>query len=97
MAMEDIEAIPGGARLKVTVQLSNGLHARPAAKLSRAAQRYRSSIRMLTEMGEADAKSILDILSLALSRGTECTIEAVGADAREAVGTVAVYLEADQS
>lgn len=96
MALEDIEAIPGGARLKVVVLLSSGLHARPAAKLFRAAQRYTSTVRIRTESGEADAKSILDILALALARGTECEIEAVGPDAREAVATVAMYLTTDQ-
>ncbi len=93
MMMEDIETIPDGARLKVTVQLAYGLHARPAARLTRAAQGFRSNIRILTETGEADAKSILDVLSLAVSRGTTCVIEAVGADAREAVGTVGIFLE----
>ncbi len=97
MMMEDIESIPDGARLRMTVQLVNGLHARPAAKLSRAAQRYRSTIRIITEEAEADAKSILDVLSLALSHGSTCTVVATGVDAREAVGSVAVHLENEQA
>ncbi len=98
MIMEDIETIPDGARLRTTVQLPNGLHARPAAKLSRAAQRYRSQIRLVTDDGgEADAKSILDVLSLARSHGSPCPGVATGADAREAVGSVAVHLESEQA
>lgn len=93
MALEDIEDTPGGARLSMRLHLPNGLHARPAARLAQTAQRYRASIKIIAEMGEADVKSMLDVLSLALADESVFTIEATGNDAREAIGAVAGFLE----
>lgn len=93
MALDDIEDTPGGARLSMRLHLPNGLHARPAARLAQTAQRYRSSIRIIAETGEADVKSMLDVLSLALADQTPFTIEATGTDAHEAIGAVAGFLE----
>jgi phosphocarrier protein HPr len=64
-----------------------GLHARAAAKLVRAATEYDSSIRLTRGDGgaSADAKSILSVLMLAASRGTELIITADGRDERAAL------------
>jgi phosphotransferase system HPr (HPr) family protein len=64
-----------------------GLHARAAAKLVRAATEYDSSIRLVRSDGgaSADAKSILSVLMLAASRGTELIITADGVDERAAL------------
>lgn len=62
-----------------------GIHARPAAKISQAAQSYVSSIVMRSDAGSVDAKSILEILSLSAGPGTNITIEATGPDAQDAV------------
>jgi len=72
---------------RVTIVNSLGLHARAAAKLVRAATEYDSAIRLVRGDGggEADAKSILSVLMLAASRGTELIITADGADERAAL------------
>ena len=62
-----------------------GLHARPAAKISQAAQAFSAAIVMSSEAGSVDAKSILDILSLSAGPGTSITITATGPDAAAAV------------
>ena len=71
------------------VQIVNrlGLHARAAAKLVRAASAFRSAVRLerADRSSSADAKSILSVLMLAASRGTELIITADGADEREAL------------
>jgi phosphotransferase system enzyme I (PtsI) len=74
--------------LRVTGRL--GLHARAAANLVRIASQYRSNITLqrLDNSVEADAKSILSILMLAASRGTELRIIAVGEDEPAAVKAV---------
>ena len=56
----------------------NGLHARPAARLAKEMQRFASSVAIVADTGEADAKSMLDILSLALAAAL---IVALGATA----------------
>ena len=64
-----------------------GLHARAAAKLVRAATNFRSALRLVRadRSASADAKSILSVLMLAASRGTELTITAEGEDEQEAL------------
>src|SRR5687767_4569052 len=75
-------------RLQVTGRL--GLHARAAANLVRVAGRFQSSLTLYRLDGEleADAKSILSILSLAASRGTELRVVANGVDEDEALDAV---------
>jgi phosphocarrier protein HPr len=71
----------------VTIVNRLGLHARAAAKLVRAATCYRSAIRLARadRAATADAKSILSVLMLAASRGTELRITAEGEDERDAI------------
>lgn len=71
----------------VTIVNRLGLHARAAAKLVRAATSFRSALRLARadRSASADAKSILSVLMLAASRGTELTVTAEGEDEREAL------------
>ena len=68
----------------LTVLDDYGLHARPAASLARTAQNFKSEIRLSAGMHSADAKSILDILSLAAVRNTELKLSCRGEDAAAA-------------
>ncbi|HEV8592951.1 MAG TPA: HPr family phosphocarrier protein, partial [Pyrinomonadaceae bacterium] len=67
-----------------------GLHARAAAQLVRLAGRFSSRIILKrTDSGLfADAKSILSVLTLAASMGTEIVITVDGNDASEAYEAV---------
>ena len=67
-----------------------GLHARAAANLVRVANQFQSDITLkrLDNSVEADAKSILSILMLAASRGTELRVLAAGPDEEAAVESV---------
>lgn len=75
--------------LRIRVSNSLGLHARPAGKIAQEAQRFMSSVVLSTSDGEADAKSILDVLTLAAPLGTEVRIRAHGPDATQAVQALA--------
>ena len=84
----------GEVREKVIrVGNSLGLHARPAGKISQEAQRYAASITVHSGGMEADAKSILDLLTLAAPQGTELRLRAQGADAAEAVSALSRLFE----
>ncbi|WP_462323287.1 HPr family phosphocarrier protein [Desulfoplanes sp.] len=72
----------------ISVQNELGLHARPAAKIAQAAQKYSASIHIKIAEREIDAKSILDILSLAAPMGTDVAVKASGHDATEAVSDI---------
>jgi phosphotransferase system enzyme I (PtsI) len=75
--------------VEVTSRL--GLHARAAANLVRVASRFNSKLTLQRPEGglQADAKSILDILTLAASYGTALKLVANGDDENEALAAVA--------
>jgi phosphocarrier protein len=73
------------ATRKVVVNNPQGLHARPAELLARRALDFESQIEVIKEDLRVDAKSILHILTLGASQGTELVLEARGVDAEQAV------------
>lgn len=77
---------------EVCVTLPHGLHSRPSAALAQLAQKFESTLLLLTANGKADAKSMLDILSLAVTTRTKVTILAHGPDAAEAIDQICNYL-----
>lgn len=70
-----------------------GLHARAAAKLVQTAGSFSSRVELEKEGQSVDAKSILGILLLAASQGTQVTVRCVGDDEEEALGAVAALIE----
>ncbi len=70
-----------------TVRIVNplGLHARAAARFVRLASQFTASIRVARGSRELDGKSILGLLLLGASRGTEITLRAEGPDAEPAI------------
>ncbi len=62
-----------------------GLHARAAARFVRTASRFSSKVTVSKEETTIDGKSILGILFLAATSGSELTIAASGDDEEEAV------------
>ncbi|NSW88794.1 HPr family phosphocarrier protein [bacterium] len=68
--------------MKRKIKVSNklGLHARASSKLVNITNQFESEIKISKENLEIDAKSILGILSLAASKGTEIEINITGND-----------------
>lgn len=64
-----------------------GLHARAAAQLVRTAQRFSAGIKLtrIDRQINADAKSILSVLTLAAPKGTEILVEIAGTDENAAL------------
>jgi phosphocarrier protein len=77
----------------IRVGNSLGLHARPAGKISQEAQRYAAAITVHSCDMEADAKSILDLLSLAAPHGAELILRAHGPDAGAAISGLSKLFE----
>lgn len=65
-----------------------GLHARAAAKLVHTAGEFQSRVTVAKDGEEVDAKSILGILLLAASQGTQVTIRCDGVDEENAMRAV---------
>lgn len=83
----------GGVTGEVRIQNQFGLHARPSAQLVKLAQQYSSSIRLKTANGEADAKSILDILSIAAGHGMKIYIHVDGPDEKKDLEAIINFFE----
>ncbi len=69
----------------IIVQNQVGLHARPATFFIQKANEFRSSIWVEKEERRANAKSLLGVLSLGITGGTDIRIIADGQDENEAV------------
>jgi len=70
---------------EVVVQNQVGLHARPATFFIQKANEYKSNIWVEKDERNVNAKSLLGVLSLGITRGASITIVAEGADEEEAV------------
>lgn len=76
------------ARAEVTVVNRLGLHARPSAKVTTAAGRFRSEVWLSRNTRKVNAKSIMGVMMLAAARGSTLVVEAEGPDADQAVAAL---------
>ena len=81
--------------LEQDIVVSNrlGLHARASAKLVQLAQKYQSTIHLISGDREVNAQSIMGVMMLAAGIGTPLTIRATGNDEEEALAAVAALFE----
>lgn len=84
-------------RAEATVNLKTGLQARPAAFFVQEANRYSAEIFVEKGNKKVNAKSIMGIMSLAVSSGTDITISAEGPDAEEAVANLKAFVEKEEA
>jgi phosphocarrier protein len=78
----------------VSVAQPDGLHARPAAQFVKLAAGFKSSIKVRRDAREANGKSILSVLGLGVSRGTEVELVAEGEDQEAALTELSAFLRA---
>lgn len=88
--------IEGSDRRMATAKIVNkkGLHARASAKIVEAAARFQSHITVSKDGQCVDARSIMGLMMLAASMGSEIEIEADGPDADEALRAILALVEA---
>ena len=70
---------------EIIVQNQVGLHARPATFFIQKANEFASGIWIEKGERKVNAKSLLGVLSLGVTRGTSITVIAEGADEEDAV------------
>lgn len=81
---------------QVQVELKSGLQARQAALFVQEANRYQADVYLQKEDKKVNAKSIMGIMSLAISKGSSVTISAEGSDEEQAVeGLIAMIQKVD--
>ncbi len=79
----------------VTIKNSVGLHARPATFFIQKANSYKSSIWVEKEDCRVNAKSLLGVLSLGITKDTTITIIADGNDENSAVEGLVSLIETE--
>ncbi len=80
-------------RKEFTIRNKLGLHARAAAKIVHTSSQFQSRILIIKNGREADAKSMLDIMTLSCPQGTQIELCAKGKDAAEALAALAVLFD----
>ena len=72
----------------LTVVNDQGFHLRPAQVFVTAAQKFKSSVRIksMANGKEADAKSLIAIMTLGLAKGSQFTLTTEGEDEAIALG-----------
>lgn len=93
--MNTIHETEDGLQVTVEVRAPLGLHARPAGRLVAEAQQFSAELIVRTPTEQADAKSILDILSLAVPHGAILELCGKGCDARPALERLACLFETE--
>ena len=79
----------------VTIQNNVGLHARPATFFIQKANSYKCSIWVEKEDCRVNAKSLLGVLSLGISKGTEIKLIADGVDENNAIDGLAELIDGE--
>ncbi len=78
---------------KFEIKNKLGLHARAAALLVQTVNRFSSEVKISKDGLMVDARSILGVLTLAATKGSQILVEAGGKDAEEAVHAIERLVE----
>lgn len=78
---------------QVEVKLKTGLQARPAALFVQEANRFSSDVFLEKDGKKVNAKSIMGLMSLAVSSGTEINIICDGDDEQDAINALADFIQ----
>src|SRR4051812_28326843 len=84
-----METNPESVFRLVTVINPQGFHARPADMFARVANQFRSHIEVEKDGTRVDGKSMITLLLLAATQGTQLRLEASGPDADAALNALA--------
>jgi phosphotransferase system HPr (HPr) family protein len=77
----------------VVVRNKQGLHARPADQFARLAAKFDAKVVLIRDSRRVPATSIIELLTLGATQGTQLTLEAEGSAAQEAVDALANLVE----
>lgn len=78
---------------QIEVKLKTGLQARPAAKFVQEATRFSAEIFIEKDSKKVNAKSIMGIMSLAVTPGSTIKIIADGSDEQQALEALCNFVE----
>lgn len=70
---------------KVILKNESGIHARPASEIVKIASKYQSTINLIANGKQINAKSILNIMSAGIKSSSEIEIQCDGIDEEMAI------------
>ena len=70
-----------------------GIHARPAGELVKAAKEYQSSVTIIKDEKKADAKKLFGLMGLGVKQGMEITVQIEGEDEDAAAAALEAFLK----
>ncbi len=79
----------------ITVNNPTGLHARPASLVVKEATKHMSRISIVRGDSEVNAKSIMGIMAMGLTAGSEIEIIVEGIDETEALKSIVALFESN--
>jgi phosphocarrier protein len=88
-----MEASNQSAQIRVTIRNRLGLHARPAMSFVDTANGFTSEVQVHKGPQVVDGKSIMQMMMLAATQGTELEIHAQGPDAPNALEALRALIE----
>ena len=88
-----MQANDQSVELRVTIQNKLGLHARPAMAFVDTANTFASEVQVHKGPQVVDGKSIMQMMMLAATQGTELLIQAKGPDAPGAIEALRTLVE----
>lgn len=75
-------------RLEITIHNETGLHARPAKTLVNLVKKYKSDVAIWHGEKKANAKSLISVLTLGASKGSQLKIDVSGEDEESALAEI---------
>ena len=78
---------------KITILNENGLHALPASRFVKLAEKFKSDVTITKNGVKVSGKSIMGILTLACEKGSKVTLTTDGHDEKEAMDALRSILE----
>lgn len=85
--------MPDRHAVKLTIRNKLGLHARPATAFADVANAHASAVTVRKGDETFDGKSIMELMMLAATKGTEIDVEAVGEDAKACLEALQALVE----
>ena len=86
--------MPGILRATASIKNKRGLHARASAKIVEASARFQSEIHVVKDGNAVNGRSIMGLMMLAASIGSQVEITTEGPDAQEAMTAMLALIDA---
>jgi phosphocarrier protein HPr len=80
---------------EVVIKNQVGLHARPATYFIQKANEFKDEIKVTKDEREVNAKSLLGVLSLGITRGSSIKLTAYGETEKDAVEALVALIESN--